>query len=193
MPSDQTTIATPAFAPPAGAWTPPQRHQPSPLEPETPPATPATPDESAYQPRHRDRRTDPPPSRDPAEPTPTDTSLEDGATATDRPPAEIKVTRQMVAQAAGAVVGALLLGAAVAVRMRYRGERRLRQPKPAHVDAFAEPATRILMRRAGMARWGIDLIDGLSALGAVGLYLNDGPVTIPVVPQAVMPEQETDE
>lgn len=113
----------------------------------------------------------------------TDTSSVDGPTDNvDKPraaPDKFPLDKEVAVEAAGAVAGLLVLAGVLVVKWRYRGARKLRQPTDQQIDGVARPAANMLMRRAGLGRYGVDLLQGLAALATVGAYLNDGPLTHP--------------
>ncbi len=106
---------------------------------------------------------------------PTGTFSADGPTA--KP---VAIDKELAVEAAAAVAGLLVLAGVVAVKFRYRGERKLRKPTERQESAVARPLANIAMRRAGLGKWGKDILEGAAALFAVGDYLNDGPLTYPI-------------
>lgn len=119
-----------------------------------------------------DQRPDP-------DPTPTDTS------SASRPSAA--VTAGLIAAAIGMVT------VAAATVVRWRMARTLRQPtKPQRAD-IAGPLARIALRHADLSWLNKDLADVLEAGNAVGAYLNDGDLLLPLHPDAGVPDhlQET--
>jgi hypothetical protein len=74
-------------------------------------------------------------------------------------------------------VGVAAMAFAIAVRLRYRGKRVLREPTNDEARDIAEPLSSMLMRRARMSKKVPDIIDGLTAIAALGTYMNAGPLT----------------
>lgn len=123
-----------------------------------------------------------------------DTPMPNWATAGDEPPADVvpaePLTRKTATEAALVAVSVFALLGAVAVRMRYRGERGLREPSKDESADIARPLGNILLRRARMTKVMPDVLDALSAISAVGHYANTGPLTYPKTPVNDVPQME---
>lgn len=86
-----------------------------------------------------------------------------------------------------AVVGLGVTVAAVVVRRLYRGQARLRKPTDKQVKQFSTAVTEIGLRHLGALNLSKDLTNGLEALGAVGAYVEDGPLIVPDAPNPGLP------
>jgi hypothetical protein len=107
-------------------------------------------------------------------PRPAPSATRTGTSVTsDEPEADPKVVVGLVV----ALTGIGITAAAVAVR-RFRG-RRLRKPTTTQVRAFARPVADILLRHFDLVRLNKDLASAVEAAGAVGAYIDDGPLTEP--------------
>lgn len=98
------------------------------------------------------------------------------------------------AQTTRLVVGLLGLAAAAAAGLiRWRLQRRLRQPTRQEKIDIAAPLARIGLRHADLSWLNADLADLLDAGTATGVYLTDGPLLLPLEPDAGVPAdlQET--
>jgi hypothetical protein len=80
------------------------------------------------------------------------------------------------------VLGLVVAGAAFALRQWARRE--LRKPTKAQEERIAAPLARIALRHVPAHLLNATLMDTLTAGGAVGVYLNDGPITTPTYDDA---------
>lgn len=155
------TAVLPAFSRPA--------EPPSPSQPPPNLATPDQPDTiQAAELGPGDVERDLPIPR----PAPSGTRTATSATS-DEPEADPKVVVGLVV----ALTGIGVTAAAVAVR-RFRG-RRLRKPTATQTRAFARPVADILLRHFDLVRLNKDLASAVEAAGAIGAYIDDGPLTEP--------------
>lgn len=88
---------------------------------------------------------------------------------------------KLVVGLAVALLGIAVSAIAVLVT-RARPARKLRKPSTGQVKAFAEPVTDILLRHIEITRLHPSLVDGVKAAGALGGYLEEGPLTLPADP-----------
>ncbi len=138
-------------------------------------------------PRHRSLL----PRRDPANlgenpgPSRTESSTPGENRAAAKPTAE---------EATGLVIGVLaIVTTAAAAIIRWRLNRKLREPTKTQRGDIARPLARILLRHANAIVLGEDIPDALQAAGAIGAYAGDGPLLLPVGPDIdpnIPPTQE---
>lgn len=121
-------------------------------------------------------------NRQPGPPTDTRTPISSGGDN----PAPAATLKDLTAALAG-VVGLVVAVAAFGVRARAQGQRELRRPTDDQLADIAAPIARIAKRHADVAWLNPDLLDVLAAGNAVGTYVNSGPLTRPIVPDAGMP------
>lgn len=148
---------------------------PSP-DPENPPAGPET-DTSPF-----DRATQRP-GRDA-----TRTAISD--LAGDKPLATVKEVGELV----GAIVAALAVGLALALKWQTGNRSKLRQPTKAQASAIGQPLGEIAYRHIPTSKLVPDLRDAVLAAVALNSYLDDGPLISPNTPDAGVPadiNQET--
>lgn len=202
MPSEinPPVVMTPAFRTPESPWSSPDpnRNPPAPAtDKPTPAPAPATDSQSSPSPRQGGRLANLLPFLPSSgDPTRTGTSSEDGPTdppAPRRPP--VKVDAKLIEDAAGALIGIVILAGVWAVRARSKQRRTLRRPDESDTADAAEALGRILHRRATLAQWAPDLIDACVIIGAAGTYAGRGPLTIPLAPvvQAAPTTPEVDQ
>jgi hypothetical protein len=86
-----------------------------------------------------------------------------------------------------------MVAAAAATVVRWRLQRTLRQPTKTQRGDIAAPLARIALRHADLSWLNKDLADALEAGNAVGAYINDGDLLLPLHPDAGVPDdlQET--
>lgn len=118
---------------------------------------------------------DEPPSPRPDDLTPTDTSS--------------PASKPTVATTAGLLAAAIGMAAvAAATIVRWRLQRTLRQPTKGQRVDIATPLARIALRHADLSWLNKDLADALEAGNAVGAYINDGDLLLPLHPDAGVPD-----
>ncbi len=90
---------------------------------------------------------------------------------------EDQVDPKLVAAALAAIIGIAVTVAAVLVKRARRGYT-LRRPRKSDVRAVARPLSDILLRHAAITKLSPDLVDGIEIAGAVGRYIEEGPLTV---------------
>jgi len=93
------------------------------------------------------------------------------------------------AEATALVIGVLsVVTAGAAFLVQWRARRKLREPTGQQRRDIATPLAKILMRRADLSMLGPDIADLLQAGAATGAYLGDGPLLLPLHPDAGVPD-----
>jgi hypothetical protein len=81
------------------------------------------------------------------------------------------------AETTALVVGLVLaVGSIAGAVIRWRTRKELRRPTDGQADRIAAPLARIGLRHLPAHLLNADLMDGISAGAALGVYLNDGPL-----------------
>lgn len=103
-----------------------------------------------------------------------------------------RVSKPTIDETTELLIGALgLVVAAAAFALRQWARRELRKPTAAQEDRIGRPLARIALRHVPAHLLNADLMDVLAAGGAVGVYLNDGPLTEPMhVDPGQLPNQD---
>jgi len=155
----------------------------SPAEPRPLAETPTTPGNPRPSPPLDPFQPDLPMPKQVLRATRTDTS----ATTEDK--ADAKLTGELIA---GLLAVAVTVTAVVLRRWRRRD---LREPTTAQLDDIAAPLGNIAARHLPGAGLNRDLTDALKAAAALGTYLKDGDITMPVIrrPQITVNTEQPDE
>lgn len=90
---------------------------------------------------------------------------------------------------AGLFIGLVGIGLSVAAVLVKRANpgRKLRRPTEKQVRTFGTAVADLALRFVELDRLSPALVDGIKAAGAVGQYIEDGPLTVPDVPDAGVP------
>ena len=163
-----------------------------PPDPETPPtpspgAAPPSPQPGSQTARRLLADGDVGPSElAPRRPDPDIADTRTGTSSTGKPPTTAEATALIIG-----ILGVVATGAALLVR--WRAQRKLREPTAGQRRDIATPLARILMRRADLSMLGPDIGDLLQAGAATGAYLGDGPLLGPLHTEPGIPDnlQET--
>lgn len=91
-----------------------------------------------------------------------------------------------------ALVGIGVTAAAIVVK-RARPGRKLRRPTDAQVRKFGTAVADLTLRFVELSKLSPALVDGIKAAGAVGQYIEDGPLTVPDLPDPGMPSGLSDQ
>jgi hypothetical protein len=110
-------------------------------------------------------------------------------TQTSTPGKAPKPSAAETARLVAGLLGLAVAGAAVLVRWRRRD---LRRPAKDQLDDVAAPIARILMRHVDPALLSPDLADAAMAGAALGAYLTDGPLLLPLPVDAGVPSELPD-
>lgn len=96
---------------------------------------------------------------------------------------------------AGALAGLLGILATLVSALLLRSPRpqHLRAPTDQQRDDVAVPLARILARHVPAAKVGPDLMDGIAATAALGVYVTEGPLTYPAHYADIPADPEDDE
>jgi hypothetical protein len=103
-----------------------------------------------------------------------------------------EVDEKLIVGLAVALLGIFITTAAVVVKRR-RPAKELRKPSKRQIRDFARPAVRILVRHLEIATLSPTLVDAAEAAGALGNYIEEGPLTVWAKTDSGLPPGLTDD